>query len=1046
MTPKCCICNKPVAKTHRAVNCDGCKQWCHIKCGNVTPKDYIQLSKLNEFDWCCPNCVKMKSNISRDLPCEDVATEPNLAFVELAKDIKKYRGLSIAHLNINGLYPKLNQIEVLLEETAIDIFAISETHLHSGISDDEIKIKDYEILRRDRVNNAGWGGVLIYHKESLHGIEFKTNVNDLEMVWLECTVRSQKILISCLYKPPRNKATFLDKFDQIIGNINEKRTNFVILGDFNIDLLGEPNNDIIQFNLLLKKHQLYNIVKQPTRITETSATLIDHIVIPKQCQQKINNVHAIDPGLSDHHIIYCSINILSPRKKPIYRTVKNYKNVNIDQLKQDIRTAPWLICDVFDDVDDIVSVWEKLYNTIVNSHIQERKVKMRAHSHPWINSAIRKQLNNRYKLLKVAQKTAKGSHEWKIYKKAKNYCTNLLRVAEANYWKDKFNNLHSSSKEFWNCINEFTGKTKTNKIGPLEDSAGNLTNNNKIKSKILNDYFANIGKLDKNPTNAQLQSHLYRVTPTIDHIPYHQGMLTTAFKQVFKKGKSSGHDGVDAKTIRLIGDDILEGFHYIAKGSFTTLKFPTSYKTAKVSCILKKGSKVKSENYRPISLLSLPGKMLESIFSVFIDSHIIEHDLISKHQWGFRKGRSPELMLLNLMEKLLFHLGKGQYVGLICIDFSKAFDSVCHTTLLKKLQAIGISGDSFEWSNSYLSDRKQFTKVNGERSDLASVDQGVPQGSLLGPRFYSYHVNDLPEVTNSIKQHNDQDQVEMFADDTNGITTAPSYDLLIAQLQHLAAQLHDWSYQNGMIIHPGKTKIIVFSHKAFIGPAPDITLNGRSLEIVESHKVLGTTIDSKLSWKTHVDKTVSQFNAKVKLLQRMRSLSNNVLERFYFATIIPTVTYNISVWGQPDKFGPLEEIHVKAAKIIHRLPSNLSNYETLDIVKWMPLSYIYKRRLLCLMHKVYYKQIDKNIQSMFSHENNKMNLSRQQQLVLNRKTNLKLSFSYKAVKIWNRMPNELTETTCHKTFKQKLSKFKSKINSYSFNYNSYNIDDDFIFY
>ena len=703
-----------------------------------------------------------------------------------------------------------------------------------------------------------------------------------------------------------------------------------------------------------------------------------------------------------------------------------------------------MICDIFDDVDDVVSMWEGLYKSIVDSHIQERKVKVRAVSHPWINSAIRKHLNNRYKLLRSAQQTAKGSHEWKIYKKAKNYCTKLLRIAEANYWKGKFNNLNSSSKEFWNCINEFTGKTKSNKIGPLEDSAGNLTNDNIEKSKTLNNYFANIGKLDKNPRNSELQSHVYRITPTIDEIPYHKEMLSLAYKQVFKPGKAGGHDGVNSKTVRMIGEDFVEGIHYIAKGSFNTLKFPTSYKTAKVSCIFKKGSKVKSENYRPISLLCLPGKMLESMFSVFIDSHIQEHKLITKHQWGFRKGRSPELMLLTLTEKLLLHLKKGQYVGLVCIDFSKAFDSVCHVTLLKKLQAMGITGDSYEWIQSYLNCRSQFTVVNGETSERAPVEQGVPQGSLLGPRFYSYHANNLPEVADSEDQSDDQEQLEMFADDTNCISVAPTYDQLIAQLQALANRLLKWASENGMIIHPGKTKVIVFAQRRFIGPAPNITMNGLSLEIVENHKVLGTVIDNKLSWKAHVDKVTNKFNAKVKLLKRMRVLSDDVLERFYFATVIPTVTYNISVWAQPNKLAPLEQIHVKAAKLIHGLASNLSSFETLKKANWMPISYIYKRRLLCMMHRVYHQQIDEGFESMFSRDNGQFT-SKKQQLSVVCETGLK-SFSHLAVKIWNKMPNELTEIKCHKAFKEKLTKFKTKINTYSFEYNSYNIDDDFIFY
>ena len=99
--------------------------------------------------------------------------------------------------------------------------------------------------------------------------------------------------------------------------VNEKRTNFIILGDLNIDLIGEANSAIIQFNLLLKKHQLCNIIKQPTQITETSATLIDHFILPKQHQQKIKNVNAIDPALSDHHIIYCSFDILIPNVKKL---------------------------------------------------------------------------------------------------------------------------------------------------------------------------------------------------------------------------------------------------------------------------------------------------------------------------------------------------------------------------------------------------------------------------------------------------------------------------------------------------------------------------------------------------------------------------------------------------------------------------------------------------------------------------------------------------------------------------------------------------------
>jgi len=132
--------------------------------------------------------------------------------------------------------------------------------------------------------------------------------------------------------------------------------------------------------------------------------------------------------------------------------------------------------------------------------------------------------------------------------------------------------------------------------------------------------------------------------------------------------------GVTSKEALLIGDEILTGLHYIAKSSFSSQKCPTRYKIAKVRCIHKKGSRVKCENYRPISLLSLPGKLLEAMIASELDNHVYQHNLLSDHQWGFRKNRSPELLLLNITQDWLNLLQKGKMVGVILIDFSKAFD------------------------------------------------------------------------------------------------------------------------------------------------------------------------------------------------------------------------------------------------------------------------------------------------------------------------------------------------------------------------------------
>eukprot|EP00111_Clytia_hemisphaerica_P018171 TCONS_00053739-protein len=137
----------------------------------------------------------------------------------------------------------------------------------------------------------------------------------------------------------------------------------------------------------------------------------------------------------------------------------------------------------------------------------------------------------------------------------------------------------------------------------------------------------------------------------------------------------------------------------------------------------------------------------------------------------------------------------------------------------------------------------------------------------------------------------------MFAYDTTESSVADTIDELIPKIQAAANKLHNWSALNGMIIHPGKTKTMIISKRKFIGPLQNIAMNGRNLEIVDHKKVLGTTIDDSLSWRVQIDKNEKHYRTKIKMLTRMVILGNVIMSKFYFATIIPSVTYNITVWG-----------------------------------------------------------------------------------------------------------------------------------------------------
>jgi hypothetical protein len=168
-------------------------------------------------------------------------------------------------------------------------------------------------------------------------------------------------------------------------NLWRKRTNIILLGEFNVNLSSTStgSSDLPlkrKFLHLLNKFNLKNVINVPTRITADSSSLIDLIIT--SVSSKISHHGACNPGISDHHLIYAVVNLRKIPQKPTFKTINDFKRVDVNALKQEFSSAPWNICEIFDDVDDAAGAWESLYKYIINHHIPLRKVKVRSNSLP----------------------------------------------------------------------------------------------------------------------------------------------------------------------------------------------------------------------------------------------------------------------------------------------------------------------------------------------------------------------------------------------------------------------------------------------------------------------------------------------------------------------------------------------------------------------------------------------------------------------------------------------------------------------------------------
>ena len=208
----------------------------------------------------------------------------------------------------------------------------------------------------------------------------------------------------------------------------------------------------------------------------------------------------------------------------------------------------------------------------------------------------------------------------------------------------------------------------------------------------------------------------------------------------FDPKKACGPNSVPSYVLHFMQNELANPLAKIVNISLSTGIHPEKLKIAKITPIFKKGSKLSTSNYRPISLLSNINKLIERLVYNRVFNFANKQKLFYKFQYGFRPKHSTAHALTNITEEIRDSLDKNKYSCAVFVDFQKAFDTVNHSILLAKLEHYGIRGTINKWFESYLSNRKHFVSINGFDSDLHDVNHGVPQGSVLGPLLFLIYI------------------------------------------------------------------------------------------------------------------------------------------------------------------------------------------------------------------------------------------------------------------------------------------------------------------
>ena len=554
----------------------------------------------------------------------------------------------------------------------------------------------------------------------------------------------------------------------------------------------------------------------------------------------------------------------------------------------------------------------------------------------------------------------------------RNDITKQIRLNKKIYYNEYFSKNNQNIRKLWIGINELINAKPNSKSVPtcietkVNGKLTTLTEPKDIADTYNNHYTTVADKIlegRKYPGNKLYtdylkdpNQHTFMTKPTTPKEIEDIIMVSNTMK-------STGPYSIPNQIIKQISTSISTPISNICNNSFITGKYPDVLKISKVIPIHKKDSKLDVSNYRPISLLSNINKIIEKLMFERLYTFLEMHNCIYELQFGFRQKHSTNHALLSMTQEIRESIDKGSLAIGVFVDFQKAFDTVNHEILLRKMSHYGVRGVTNNWFQSYLTNRKQFVTIDGFNSDLKCIKHGVPQGSVLGPLLFLIYINDLHTcIRYSTTRH--------FADDTNLLyrIKKKSRNRNIGKNLNIDLKsLNHWLLANKISLNSTKTEIIFFRAKWEDILKTNITLNGIKLVNSVEIKYVGIVFDEHLSFEPHR----KILNAKLKRANNLLAISRHyvpkdLLIQIYYGQFYSHLCYGCQLWGQnANQLSQTLVLQKKAMRLISFAHFQAHTDPLFKDMKMLKIMDIVKMNNILFVHNVLNNKAPKHFNDYF---------------------------------------------------------------------------------
>ena len=755
-------------------------------------------------------------------------------------------------------------------QTNIDkVFSMSfcETRLDQSIQN-LYKKDNFSLFTNNNTTNMG--GIACYVKSGFKCRIIKQctiMLESFESLFLEVDLLDKTIILGTIYRRPGTDIdVFMSNLRLVLEYLKSRNLKAYISGDFNLDLAKYNTKEIVKnYADTLFHNYFYPCTHKVTRVFNNSATIIDSIWTNDMNSKKTNGILLTDN--SDHFtlfLLFDSIDnsVQSTPKTITYRDLNHTSDEDVKLLIQNKMNSIHISDNVDKPFEDLCIALKQISEEAYP--LKSITLKNKSTSKPWISqytTTLIKQRHNLYK--KYIKWPITYGHEYRTLRNTVNY---RIRDEKEKYFRNKLENAVGNSKKIWKVVGQILNN-KTNRshyINKLKVDNIVIENGDEISNE-FNKFFTSIGK---NITSTLPQSdrspadYLEGDFPSINKFKHTN---INEVKEIIKniKTNSIGIDGIHPKIIKVGAEELAPTLTMLINNCFDKGLFPDVLKVAKVIPIFKNGEECDPANYRPISILPILSKIVERLIYNRMLEHLNINSIITDKQFGFIKGLSTESAIIKMLNNLISDLDKGKHVIGLFLDLSKAFDVISHEILTLKLKHYGFQSDTLALLKSYLSNRFQYSYVNEKLSQKLKIEQGVPQGSILGPLLFNTFINDLVNVSNVLSYL-------LYADDSNMFHTDHNMQNLVSEMNTELRKISEWFIVNQLVINMDKTHFVIFSRKRI---HDDVTLflNGVRLKEKKITKFLGIFIDNKLNWSEHIINVVMKINMNIGIIWKIRN-------------------------------------------------------------------------------------------------------------------------------------------------------------------------------